>query len=357
MRSKCFASLVLFCFLPVCAAWAKEKDAPPSENATAKPKTVTNSIGMKLVRIPAGEFQMGIQQSNEEFAKAFVGYSSYDPKTFAGTAIERERPSHRVRITKSFFLGACHVTVGEFRRFVSESGYRTDAEKGTELMVNGMNKGKGAFGWDAKTGDQDFRAEYSWRNPGIPQNDNHPVVCVSWNDATAFCQWLGRKEKKKYRLPTEAEWEYACRAGTTTQYWCGDDPEGLAKVANVADAAFKGRYPKEFVSQYAIRASDGYVFTSPVGSFRANPFGLYDMHGNAGQWCADWFDDKYYGKSPQKDPSGPDSGTSRVYRGGTWCSIAESLRSRRRGGAAPDFRTMGTGFRIAGDQIDGDKGE
>ena len=95
-----------------------------------------------------------------------------------------------------------------------------------------------------------------------------------------------QKEGKTYRLPTEAEWEYACRAGTTTRYYSGDDPETLAKVGNVADAAFKAKFPDW---RYTIKASDGYVFTAPVGKFKPNAFGLYDMHGNAWQWCSDWY--------------------------------------------------------------------
>ena len=131
------------------------------------------------------------------------------------------------------------------------------------------------------------------------------MVNVSWNDAVAFCKWLSKKEGKTYRLPTEAEWEYACRAGTTTRYYSGDDPETLAKVGNVADAALKAKFPDW---KYTIKANDGYVFTAPVGKFKPNAFGLYDMHGNAWQWCADWYGADYYATSPLDDPTGPDSG-------------------------------------------------
>ena len=132
---------------------------------------------------------------------------------------------------------------------------------------------------------------------------------MSWNDAVAFCKWLSKKEGKTYRLPTEAEWEYACRAGTTTRYYSGDDPETLAKVGNVADATFKAKFPDW---KCTIKASDGYVFTAPVGKFKPNAFGLYDMHGNAWQWCADWYGEEYYAKSPVDDPTGPDSGPHSV---------------------------------------------
>ncbi len=197
---------------------------------------------------------------------------------------------------------------------------------------------------DSTTGKFEFKAEYSWRNPGFEQTDEHPVVCVSWNDAVAFCEWLSRKEGKSYRLPTEAEWEYACRAGTSTRYWCGDDQEKLAEVANVADATAKAKFPDW---KFSISASDGYVFTSPVGSFRPNPFGLYDMHGNALQWCADWYDKKYYEKSSADDPTGPSSGSSRVLRGGSWSDGPGDVRSAFRLWCSPDGRDFGTGFRVS----------
>jgi len=158
-----------------------------------------------------------------------------------------------------------------------------------------------AYGWDPEKKAFDFNEKYSWRNAGFEQTDERPVVNVSWNDAVAFCKWLSKKEGKTYQLPTEAQWEYACRAGTTTRYYSGDDPETLAKVANVADAAAKAKFPDR---KYTIKANDGYVFTSPVGKFKPNAFGLYDMHGNAWQWCADWYDADYYGQSPVDDPKG-----------------------------------------------------
>ena len=152
------------------------------------------------------------------------------------------------------------------------------------------------------------------------------MVNVSWNDAVAFCKWLSRKEGKTYRLPTEAEWEYACRAGTTTRYYSGDDPETLAKVANVADATAKAKFPDW---KWTIKASDGYVFTAPVGQFKPNAFGLYDMHGNAWQWCADWYGKDYYGKSPVDDPKGPDTGDCPCPSGRFLGQRADRFRSFR----------------------------
>ena len=300
-------------------------------NAGGK-KQITNSIGMKLVLIPAGEFKMGSGESAEATAAFFN--KTYGKDLLKASFFADEHPQHRVRITKPFYLGTYHVTRGQFRQFVKDTGYKTGAEKG---------KNPGAFGWDSDKKEFGFNAKYSWRNAGFEQTDEHPVVYVSWNDAVAFCKWLSKKEGKSYRLPTEAEWEYACRAGTTTRYYSGDDPETLAKVGNVADAAAKAKFPDW---KYTIKANDGYVFTAPVGKFKPNAFGLYDMHGNAWQWCADWWAD-YYAKSPADDPTGPDTGDGRVLRGGSWLLGPRDSRSARRRGSAPGLRGDGAGFRVA----------
>ncbi len=293
---------------------------------------VTNSIGMKLVLIPAGEFLMGSAESPEEVGRVFRDYGTPDALTFAD-----EHPQHRVRITRPLYLGVYEVTVGQFRQFVQATRYQTDAEKGT----GGFH---GAYGMDPKTGEPDLFADYSWRNAGFEQTDEHPVVNVSWNDAAAFCEWLSRKESREYRLPTEAEWEYACRAGTTTRYYHGDDPEGLATVGNVADATLQMHFPRY---DWTLKARDGYVFTAPVGQFKPNAFGLYDMHGNVSEWCADWFGSGYYGKSPTDDPQGPASGSERADRGGGWSLGAGACRSAARGGSEPDSRASDLGFRVA----------
>jgi formylglycine-generating enzyme required for sulfatase activity len=175
------------------------------------------------------------------------------------------------------------------------------------------------------------------------------VVNVSWNDAVAFCKWVSGKEGKTYQLPTEAQWEYACRAGTTSRYHSGDDPETLAKVANVADATAKGKLPDPWPwNQDRIKASDGYVFTAPVGQFKPNAFGLYDMHGNAAQWCADWYGEDYYGRSPADDPKGPYLGVDRVIRGSSWMGGRPVIsRSASRAGSWPGGRSFALGFRVA----------
>lgn len=274
---------------------------------------ITNSLGMKLKLIPAGEFLMGSSESEK-------------PR------IDGEGPQHRVRITRPFYLGIHEVTRGQFASFVRDKNYRTEPER----------DGKGGYGTDDQ-GQWKQKPEYSWRNPGFTQTDDHPVVNLSWNDAVAFCEWLSRKEEKNYRLPTEAEWEYACRSGTTTMYQHGNDPEELAQVGNVADGTAKGK----FSSWRTIRAKDGYVFTAPVGQFQANEFGLFDMHGNVWEWCSDWYDVKYYATSPVSDPAGAASGSIRVFRGGCWLNTAWSCRSAHRSWNVPSTRNFLLGFRVA----------
>jgi len=301
--------------------------------AASNEKQITNSIGMKLTLVPLGEFQMGNGESAEEAAAFFK--KNYPMDGLKADSFRNEYPQHRVRITRPFYLGTYHVTRGQFRQFVSDTGYKTDAEKA---------KKPGAWGWNPKRQIFDFNEENSWRLLGFQQTDEHPVVNVTWNDATAFCDWLSRKEGMAYRLPTEAEWEYACRAGSQTRYYSGDDPETLAKVGNVADAAFRKSFPEWRNTSHS---SDGYVFTAPVGRFKPNAFGLYDMHGNVWQWCADWYGEDYYKKSPTDDPKGPSSGDGRIMRGGSWFFGPSDARSAKRRGPMPDFANDELGFRVA----------
>jgi formylglycine-generating enzyme required for sulfatase activity len=286
---------------------------------------------MKLVRIPPGEFLMGSPEPLEVLSRAYPNYE------FVRIAeLGDDRPAHKVRITKAFYFGIHEVTIGQFKQFVEESSYRTEAER----------DGTGGYGIDLKTREwvPGRRPEYSWRNPGFPQRDDHPVVNVTWNDAMAFCRWLGQKERQTYRLPTEAEWEYACRAGTTSRYHCGDLPESLAKAANIYDASSRKVFPEW--GRYALKSDDGYPFTAPVGSFRPNAFGLYDMHGNVWEWCSDWYDEHYYARSPIDDPQGPPSGRLRVRRGGGWHGWPLYVRSAFRNFNTPQSRYLNLGLRV-----------
>ncbi len=247
-----------------------------------------------------------------------------------------EQPQHRVRIRKSFYLAVHEVTRGQFRRFVDATGYRTDVER----------VGAGGYGWNEETKEYDRNSRYTWQNAGFEQTDQHPVVNVTWADAVAMAKWLSEKEGKTYRLPTEAEWEYACRAGTTTRYSCGNDPERLAAVANVADASLKAKIPGWAFS--TITARDGYAFTAPVGQFKPNAWGLHDMHGNVWEWCGDSFADDFYERSPVDDPDNKSasSSTSRVIRGGGAQDGPRNTRSAARVRNGPHDCYTNLGFRL-----------
>jgi formylglycine-generating enzyme required for sulfatase activity len=301
----------------------------PPKPANIQGRETTNSIGMKLELIPAGEFMMGGGESAEELVKAFAAYNR------KAEFFTDEYPRHRVRITKPFYLGRYEVTVGQYRRFVEETGYKTEAE----------TDGTGGWGYNSQTGQCEGRKpEFNWLNPGFAQTDNHPVLNVTWNDAAAFCQWLTRKEGKTYRLPSEAQWEYACRGQTTTRYYNGNDPAGLAAAANTLDD--KGRTTFPHVQELTNLAGEKPRFTVPVGGKEPNRFGLFDMHGNVWEWCADWYGEDYYAKSPLADPAGPDSGEVRVRRGGGWNSFPLWARASFRNWNTQKSRCVNLGFRV-----------
>ncbi len=244
----------------------KPDDAGQPPKTPAKPalmqKEWTNSIGMKLRRIEAGKFKRG----------------------------------EEVEITRPFYIGVYEVTNDAFRQFADEAKYKTDAENEDKM---------------------------NWRKPGYKLEDDVPVVCVSWHDANAFCDWLSKKEDRKYTLPTEAEWEYACRAGTTTLYYFSDFDTVLRAHAWIHGGG-----------EYAHR----------VGYKLPNNWGLYDMHGNVSEWCQDWFAD--YRPGPSKDPVGPKSGTEKSHRGGSWESLTQNCTVASRFHLAPKASSQMVGFRV-----------
>ena len=269
-----------------------DKTSPVVPSTPASPKSLVNSIGMTLKLDPPGEFDMG---TSPEEMEAILQIPDVDRKQCSF-----EQPRHHVRITRPFYLGATEVTRGQFKRFVEAEGYQTEAERSG-----------GGMGWNgSRSTFEGYSPTYHWRYPGFEQTNEHPVLNVSWNDAVALCGWLSRTEKVVYRLPTEAEWEYACRAGTTSLYGSGIDPESLVRVGNLWDKTLLTKYP-HFLEHWVckapsyFKASDDYVYTAPVAQFQPNGFALYDMLGNVGEWCNDWFDADYYNQSPVDDPPGP----------------------------------------------------
>jgi uncharacterized protein (TIGR02996 family) len=257
--------------------------------------SLVNSLGMKLVPIPAGAFRMG-SPSDEE---------GRDP----------DEQEHEVTLTRPYRLAAHPVTVGQFRDFVRTTRYQTAAER----------DGEGAIGWNARAQGWERARGYAWHSPGWQQGEDHPVVLLSWADAVHFCSWLTNTEQRTYRLPTEAEWERACRGGSQTPFWWGAS-------ASSAQANFNGAEPYGDADKGpALRR------TAPVGSYPANPFGLFDTHGNAWEWCFDGYAANYP-SGPATDPTGPGpTGIGgRVLRGGSWCDRGLDCRSAmRRCGDSP----------------------
>lgn len=282
---------------------------PDSQGADGR-HWVESLTGMPFVWVPGGCFRMGSDEGEKGRARD-------------------EGPPHDVCLD-GFWMGRREVTQGEFRRFVEASGYVTDAERE-------------GFSW-VYTGAWERRGGYSWRRPGFFQDDTHPVVHVSLNDALAMANWLSEKTGGSFGVPTEAQWEYACRAGRLEARFWGEEPDEACRYANAADAAAAEDFPSWTVH----RCSDGIVFTAPAGSFEPNGFGLQDMLGNVWEWCADSYDPQAYRKHSPKNPVILDSSnTSRVIRGGSWYSRPEHVRCAKRDALTrPDRRSQDLGFRL-----------
>jgi formylglycine-generating enzyme required for sulfatase activity len=266
--------------------WTNYKPPEPKSVTPPQQKTVN---GMTLVLIPGGTFDMG--------------------DTF-GDGEADEKPVHSVTVS-DFYMGKTEVTVGQFRKFVESTGYKTDAEK------QGW-----AWAWTGSKWDKVDGA--SWRKPGFIQSEDHPVVNVSWNDANEFCKWAD------CRLPTEAEWEYAAREAGKKIKWSGTSTESL-------------------LDEYAWYSSNSKDKTHAVATRKPNALGLYDMSGNVWEWCSDWYDEDYYKNSPRNNPKGPATGTARVLRGGSWNFNPWDCRAAYRGRVIPDFRNYDAGFRVVQD--------
>ena len=245
-------------------------DPKPAAKTPDVPSPIENSIGMMLVPIPAGEFMMGSPESE--------------------VTRDDHETQHRVTLTKSFHLGRTEVTQGQWKAVM------------------------GTTPWKGKE--------------NVKEGGDYPATLVSWNDAVEFCSKLSEKEGVQYRLPTEAEWEFACRAETTTAYSFGNDESQL------------GDY-----TWYVKNAEDvGQECAHIVGQKTPNPWGLYDMHGNVYEWCRDWYGE--YPSGSVTDPVGPSSGRGRVNRGGCWLDDAWFCRSAYRFWSTPSYRDGSLGFRV-----------
>ncbi|QDU60707.1 Serine/threonine-protein kinase pkn1 [Planctomycetes bacterium Pan216] len=236
-------------------------------------EVITNTVGMKLALIPAGSFSMG-----------------------SNSGPDGEKPVHQVHISQPFYLGKTAVTQGQ---------------------------------WTAVMGTEPWKGEKYGEY--VREGADYPATYVSWEDAMEFCRRLSARDARVYRLPTEAQWEYACRGGTTTEYAFGDSASDLSAYAWFRDNTWG--------------IGEGYAH--PVGQKKANGFGLYDMHGNVWEWCADWYGESFYTASPTSDPSGPPKGLIRVNRGGSWSNSAWDCRCADRYGNSPGYRLFYLGFRVA----------
>ncbi len=295
----------------------------------APPEAITNSVGMKLVLIPAGEFLMGAPGSDQDAGRD-------------------ESPQHRVRISHPFYMGVHEVTVGQFRAFVLATGHQTAAETEASSGFDGETR---TFQYD--------RRGFHWRNLGWEQTEDHPVLNVNWFDAVAFCGWLSRKEDRTCRLPTEAEWEYSGRAGTVSRFLGGDSSDALQPIANVQDRSLAEKQPRFSNSESSsyltkpVPWADGHPFSAPVGRFQSNGFGLHDMLGNAAEWCSDWYGEDSYRDSPAVDPAGPSGGTGRVVRGGAFLHQPRHCRVSQRTSGTPSYHNYIIGFRVVMEVVDG----
>jgi len=274
-------------------------------------ETEQHNIAGEMVKIPGGSFLMGTLEGRKD-----------------------EKPQHIVSVP-SFEIGKYEVTVGQFKKFVEATGYLTDAETGA-----GIHKGCFGDGGGVDFGQQEG---LNWRNPSYTQSDNHPVVCVSLNDAQAYIDWLNKETGSNYSLPSEAKWEYAARSGSTTDYHFGNSKSELCQYANVYDEVGKT------VNSYGWRnapCDDGEAKSSKVGQYKASPFGLHDMHGNVWEWVEDCWKSGYH--------DAPSNGTvyknkeceNRVTRGGSWYNIPLGVRSANRYWYLPTYRSFNLGFRL-----------
>jgi len=276
----------------------------------------------EMVAVDPGRFRMG------------------SPADEAGRVADgHEGPVREIRIGQRFALGREEVSVGQFKRFVAATGHVTSAEL--------EPAGPSCLGWLAVDAKLAHRPGLQWRSPGYAQGDQHPVVCVSWNDAQAYVRWLGHLSGQVYRLASEAEWEYAARAGSTSSRPWGDDPAIACVYANVADET-TGVSGFSWSDRHACQ--DGHFFAAPVGSYRPNAFGLQDMLGNVWEWVQDCYDPAAYSRTDTALDGRADETpgcAARGLRGGAWISGPGRTRPAYRGGYGPETRTNVLGFRVA----------
>ena len=288
----------------------------PAPNETLEPGSLrtlqlAEGVSMDFVWIPPGSYYRGSTQDDSD-------------------ARPDESPRRNVRISRGFWMSRFEVTVAQFAAFAQGSSYRTTAEYtgGAWILTS--------------SGKREWRRGLTWMNPPFTQGPDHPVTMVSWDDAKAFCAWLSERCGREVRLPSEAEWEYTCRAGTETRFYWGNDLLQGATWMNAADICLQRRFREWVTAPY----DDGYQFTAPVGSYQGNAWGLYDMHGNVWEWCEDWYSETFYTSGPDVDPLCQETENRRCVRGGSWLWYPVFARSSMRMKYAPSYTTTDLGFRV-----------
>ena len=311
MHKMLIAAWALAAAVHCAPAWSTDAVSAPSGEASRDCDACP-----EMVSIPGGEFMMGSP----------AGESVRD---------DDEVPQRQVRV-KPFALGKTEVTVAQWRQFALASGYLTEAERNVYEP--------GCFTWEPEKVEWAWRAGRSWREPGWRQKDNEPVVCISWADAQAYVRRLDQHSGAKgWRLPSEAEWEYAARAGSTTRRPWGDGPDVLCEHSNGTDRT-KGPNGRAWAEARACR--DGYWYAAQVGSYRPNAWGLYDMLGNVWEWVQDCYL-SYVGAPSDGSAHETKDCRSRVVRGGAWDDPSDVLRSAERFWLGSGNRNNNIGLRVA----------
>ncbi len=245
-----------------------------------------------------------------------------------------EKPTHKVTIKKDFYIGKYEVSVKEFRKFIKDTHHITDTQNRGCNVLKDTN-------WVRKS-------DANWDNPYFSQMENSPVVCVSWNDTKAYTKWLSKKTGKRYRLPTESEWEFVARAGRDSEYSFGDNSDNFCSYGNGADQNANSEIKKTYKNKKwrLLDCSDGYGYTSPVGSFKPNKWGVHDMYGNVWEWTEDWYADNYNNTPTDGSINKTGEQEYRVLRGGSWGSNSDGLRSAIRIRVFPLNTFNVAGFRL-----------
>lgn len=286
--------------------------------------TVQNSIGMEFVLLEPATFPMGSPDNEPDRQK--------------------DEALHTVQLSHLQLFGRYEVTVGQFRKFIEANpDYQTDAEKADAQKAESEQTELANSGSETAEGEKPRAKLKTWRDAFESQTDDHPVVNISRDDAQAFCDWLSQLEGKEYRLPTEAEWEHAARAGAHTRFFGGNGPEVLEGFANLLDQSLRRSLKDQTL---AVSWDDGFKFTAPVGKFHANAHGIHDMAGNVWEWCSDWYAPEYGRQPPILDPTGAESGDLGVIRGGSWLSQPRDARNATRDARPTATFQNNIGFRI-----------